>query len=153
MTDTTSSAITKSTAIINSSPITNSGSSTAPDSAITRATVSAWVERYLGAWRSNDPADIGGLFSADGEYHEAPYDTDWIGREEIVAGWRSRWDWQQGGWTFDWHLVSLDGATAVISGVGRYTELGEFDNLWTVVFRTPEVCEDFRMLNTEREGD
>lgn len=121
--------------------------------AISRTTVIAWVERYLEAWRTNDSADIAALFADHGEYHETPYNTVWVGRDQIVAGWRSRWDWQQGGWSFDWRLVSLDGATAVISGVGRYIELGDFDNVWTVTFRTPELCESFRMLNTERDSD
>lgn len=115
-------------------------------------TVTAWVDRYLVAWRSNDPADIAGLFTEDGEYHESPYETDWIGRGEIVEGWRSRWNWQEGGWTFEWWLVSIDGATAVITGVGRYAKLGDFDNHWTLVFRTPEQCEHFTMVNTERDG-
>lgn len=118
--------------------------------AITVETVTAWVDRYLTAWRTNDPQDIAGLFTGDGEYHEGPYETHWIGRDEIVAGWRSRWDWQQGGWSFDWQIVSMDGATAVITGVGRYTKLGNYDNQWSVTFRTPDQCENFTMVNTER---
>jgi hypothetical protein len=120
---------------------------------ITTETVTSWVDRYLTAWKTNDPDDIAGLFTEDGEYHEGPYETDWIGREQIVTGWRSRWDWQQGGWSFDWQLVSIDGATAVITGVGRYPKLGNFDNHWTVTFRTPEECENFTMINTERAED
>ena len=122
-------------------------------STVTAKTVTAWVERYVHAWESNDPDDIAGLFTEDGEYHESPYSTDWVGQGEIVAGWRDRWDWQQGGWSFEWQFVSLDGATATISGVGRYADLGDFDNLWTVTFRGPELCADFRMTNTERHAD
>lgn len=113
----------------------------------------AWVDRYITAWRTNDPGDIAGLFTEDAEYHETPYETDWIGRLEIVDGWQSRWDWQQDGWTFDWQLVSLEGATAVITGIGRYTALGTFDNSWTVRFRTAELCESFTMVNTELSED
>lgn len=91
-----------------------------------------------------------GLFSEDAEYHESPYKTDWVGRAEIVAGWQSRWDWQQGGWDFEWRLVSIDGPTAVVTGLGRYAKLGDFDNHWTVRFRSPELCESFTMINTER---
>ena len=124
---------------------------TTNDLVITAETVTAWVDRYLAAWKTNEPEDIAGLFAEDGEYHEGPYQTDWIGRDEIVAGWRSRWDWQQGGWGFDWQIDSIDGPTAVITGVGCYTKLGKFDNTWTVTFRTPEQCGNFTMLNTERE--
>lgn len=112
--------------------------------------VAAWVARYVRAWETNAAADIAALFTADAEYHESPYETDWVGRDEIVAGWRSRWNWQKGGWSFSWNLVSLDGPVAVVEGVGRYRELGDFDNLWTLTFRTPELCEDFTMVNTER---
>jgi uncharacterized protein (TIGR02246 family) len=126
---------------------------TTNDITITPDTVTAWVDRYLAAWTTNDPEDIAGLFTEDGEYHEGPYKTDWTGRDEIVEGWRSRWDWQQGGWSFDWQLVSITGATAVITGVGRYTKLGNFDNHWTVTFGTPELCANFAMVNTAREED
>lgn len=29
----------------------------------------------------------------------------------------------------------------------------DFDNHWTVTFRTPELCENFTMINTERLAD
>ena len=116
-------------------------------------TVAAWVERYLAAWRTNDASDIASLFTEDGEYHEGPYETEWIGRGEIVDGWQSRWDWQEGGWDFDWQLESIDGATAVIIGVGRYTKLGAFDNHWAVTFGTPELCKNFAMINTAHDDD
>jgi ketosteroid isomerase-like protein len=118
--------------------------------AVTAEDVAAWTARYIRAWETNDAHDIASLFTEDAEYHESPYETDWIGRDEIVEGWRSRWGWQQGGWTFDWNLVSLDGPVAVVQGVGRYTELGNFDNVWTLTFRTPELCDSFQMVNTER---
>lgn len=114
--------------------------------------VVAWTERYVRAWETNDPLDIAVLFTEDAEYHESPYETNWIGRDAIIEGWRSRWSWQQGGWSFRWQLDSLVGGTAVVSGVGSYTELGEFDNVWTITFRTPELCESFTMVNTEREN-
>lgn len=126
---------------------------TASHPTITTATVTAWIDRYLVAWKTNDRADIAALFTEDGEYHESPYQTDWIGRDRIVAGWRSRWDWQQGGWSFDYVIDSIDGSTAVISGIGRYTKLGDFDNHWTIRFDTPELCADFRMVNNERDVD
>jgi len=120
---------------------------------VSAETITAWVDRYVAAWRTNDPVDIAGLFTEDGEYHEGPYETDWVGRDEIVDGWRSRWHWQKGGWSFEWNLVSIEGSTAVVTGVGRYTQLGNFDNHWTVRFRTPELCESFTMINTERGED
>jgi hypothetical protein len=112
--------------------------------------VALWVDGYLRAWRSNAPSDIAALFSEDAEYHESPYETEWIGRDEIVEGWRSRWDWQAGGWDYEWSLVSVHGHTVEITGVGHYKTLGDFDNRWTVTFDENGLATRFEMLNTER---
>jgi hypothetical protein len=113
-------------------------------------TIARWVGGYVQAWTSNSRADIAALFTEDAEYHEEPFDTEWVGRDEIVDGWRGRWDWQQGGWTFEWLITSVDNLTAVITGIGHYTELGDFDNVWTVTFDESGVCRRFEMFNTER---
>jgi hypothetical protein len=119
-------------------------------SSITTDSVSRWVEGYLRAWETNDPSDIATLFTEDAEYHEAPFDTQWVGRDEIVEGWQGRWDWQQGGWTFEWSVASDDGMVVVITGIGHYMELGDFDNVWTVTFDESGRCTRFEMVNTER---
>jgi len=128
---------------------TTSDTSAAPTPTI--ESVTHWVEGYVQAWSTNASADIAALFSDDAEYHESPYDTEWIGRDEIVEGWQSRWDWQQGGWTFDWSIASIDGATVVVTGVGHYTKLGNFDNVWTLTFDEAGQCTRFEMLNTEQD--
>jgi hypothetical protein len=121
-----------------------------PTTPVTAESVTRWVEAYLRAWQTNDRDDIAALFTADAEYHESPFDTEWIGRDEIVEGWQGRWDWQQGGWTFDWTITSIEHLSAVITGVGHYTELGDFDNAWTVTFNEFGRCTRFEMVNTER---
>ncbi|MFI5846028.1 nuclear transport factor 2 family protein [Catenuloplanes sp. NPDC051500] len=113
--------------------------------------VTAWITRYEHAWRTNDPADIVALFTADAEYHEEPYETHWIGRDAIVTGWRSRWGWQQGGWEFSSEITEISCDTVTITGVGVYAELGTFDNRWTVTF-TGDRCTRFHMVNTERDS-
>lgn len=118
---------------------------------ITAATVNAWIEQYLVAWHSNEPSDIAELFTPDAEYHESPYSTHWIGRDEIIAGWRGRWDWQQGGWTFEHTTQSIEGDTAVVKGVGHYAELGDFGNHWTLTFDISGRCVRFSMINSEQE--
>lgn len=45
----------------------------------------AWVEGYLRAWRTNDPEDIGGLFTDGALYEPQPYGAPWRGRDEIDA--------------------------------------------------------------------
>ncbi|WP_164703067.1 nuclear transport factor 2 family protein [Modestobacter sp. KNN46-3] len=116
----------------------------------TTASITRWVEDYVTAWKSNARADIEDLFTDDAEYHESPFDTQWIGRDAIVEGWRSRWDWQSGGWEFEWSITAIDGWDVVITGIGRYAKLGDFDNLWTVTFDGSGRCRRFVMVNTER---
>ncbi|WP_326726315.1 nuclear transport factor 2 family protein [Streptomyces sp. NBC_00243] len=111
--------------------------------------VEAWVEEYVLAWRSNRPEVIAALFSAHAEYHEWPYATDWVGREEIVQGWLGRAAWQEGGWEFEWSVLTVNGDTAAVEGTGRYKELGTFANLWTVTFDSRGKCAMFRMWNNE----
>ena len=91
---------------------------------LTEGQVTRWVEGYVRAWQSAKTADIEALFSEDAESHEWPYKTDWIGRDEIVQGWKDREAWQQGGWSFDWEILLINGDTAAIKGTGVYAELG-----------------------------
>jgi hypothetical protein len=116
----------------------------------TEQQVKEWVESYVHAWRTGAAKDIKALFAPKAEYHELPYKTDWIGRDEIVAGWLSRQDWQQGGWDFDWSILTITGDTAAIGGTGVYKELGSFTNLWTVTFDQSGRCTIFRMWNNEK---
>ncbi|MFE9533231.1 nuclear transport factor 2 family protein [Streptomyces sp. NPDC006691] len=116
---------------------------------VTEDQVRTWVEGYLRAWTSSSEKDIAALFTPQAEYHEWPYETDWIGRDAIVEGWQSRTPWQEGGWTFDWSLLTLNGDTAAIACTGRYKELGTFANLWTVTFDKNARCTMFRMWNNE----
>jgi hypothetical protein len=131
-------------------PMTNSSSLPAPTpDGVTTEAVTAWINDYVHAWQTNEPADIAALFAENAEYHESPFDTEWIGRDDIIEGWRGRWNWQQGGWTFEWEIASIRGRTAVITGVGHYTELGDFDNVWTVTFDELGRSTRFEMVNTE----
>ncbi len=118
-------------------------------SGLSETQVATWVERYVHAWRTADRGDVAALFTQDAEYHEWPYETSLIGRAAIVDGWLSRQPWQEGGWTFDWSLLMLTGDTAAVKGVGVYTELGTFDNLWAVTLAADGRCRMFRMWNNE----
>jgi len=117
---------------------------------VTTEQAEAWVAAYVHAWRTNDPVDIEQLFTVDAEQHEWPYETHWIGRDAIVAGWQQRGPWQEGGWSFDdWSVLSVNGDTFAVDGVGEYVELGRFKNLWTVTLDDDGRCTVFRMWNNE----
>ena len=108
-----------------------------------------WVNGYVKAWTTCDPKDISALFAKDAESHEWPYVTAWLGRQQIIDGWRERAQWQEGGWTFDWSLLAVSGDTFAIKGTGVYTKLGTFDNLWVVTLNDQHRCIVFRMWNNE----
>ena len=130
---------------------TTTNTTAAPIASVTPEAITAWVEKYLHAWETNVTADIEALFTEDAEYHENPFSTEWIGRNEIVEGWQSRWDWQQGGWTFEWNTAKVEGLTVTIVGIGHYAKLGDFDNQWTVTFDSTGRSSRFEMVNTERD--
>ena len=54
---------------------------------MTHDDVQRWLDRYVEAWKSYDPATIGDLFSADAEYRYHPWDEPETGRETIVTDW------------------------------------------------------------------
>jgi len=116
---------------------------------ISKEHVDAWVQGYVRAWKSTDPADIEALFTEDAESYEWPYETAWVGREAIIEGWLGRQGWQDGGWSFDWELLTINGDTFAVKGLGKYRKLGRFDNLWVVTLATDGRCSTFRMWNNE----
>ncbi len=54
---------------------------------MTHDDVQVWLDRYVAAWKSFDPAEIGDLFSEDAEYRYHPWDEPLRGRDAIVADW------------------------------------------------------------------
>jgi hypothetical protein len=54
---------------------------------MTSADVQAWLDRYVQAWLTYDPGQIGDLFSQDGEYRYHPWDEPVRGRDAIVRSW------------------------------------------------------------------
>jgi hypothetical protein len=114
--------------------------------------MNAWVERYLAAWRSDSPPDIAALFSVAATYHEEPSQATWTGHDAIVAGWQARSAEQHGDWAFDWEVLSQVGGSAVVTGVGHYDELGDFDNLWTIDLNEDGRCTEFDMITTGQEA-
>ena len=54
---------------------------------VDRAGVATWMDAYRDAWISNDPAEIGALFTDDAVYSIDAFAEPWRGREEIVRRW------------------------------------------------------------------
>ncbi|QAY74745.1 hypothetical protein ET445_16785 [Agromyces protaetiae] len=91
-----------------------------------------WVAGYVQAWQTNDPADIGALFTDDAVYLTAPDATPRRGRDAIVAGWLEDLD-EPGTWAFDWRLLHEAPGIAFIQGRTVYPARGnDYVNLWVL---------------------
>src|SRR5919197_5515905 len=95
--------------------------------------VQTWVDGYVRAWSSNEPADIGQLFANDAAYYTAPYRAPWRGRDAIIANWLARKD-EPGQWRFTWQPLVLGQDVAVIHGQTTYrtTQPHEYSNLGVI---------------------
>jgi uncharacterized protein (TIGR02246 family) len=103
--------------------------------------LAAWIDGYLAAWNSNDPARIGALFTEDATYRTEPHADPWRGRDAVVRGWLEHKD-QPGTTTFHWSLVATDGDLAVVQGETTYPDR-TFSNLWLIRLDGVGACTDF----------
>jgi hypothetical protein len=94
--------------------------------------LTAWMAAYRKAWESNDPADIGALFSEDGVYFKEPL----RGREAIIAMWLENQD-APGTTKFTWKPLSLTDGLAFIQGETDYGTV-RYSNLWVIRLVTDE---------------
>ena len=100
-----------------------------------RKDVEAWIEGYKRAWTTNDPEDIGGLFTDDAAYYTAPFREPWSGRDAIVQGWLDRKE-EPGEWTFRWEILAIDDDLAFVRGQTGYPQEGKtYSNLWVIRLR------------------
>ncbi len=110
---------------------------------MSNSAVAAWVDRYIAAWNSNDPQDIGRLFTADATYYTAPYREPWRGRDEIVREWIARKDEPQ---TFSFRYeVLVDGNDpGIVRGWTHYINpLRDYSNLWSIRLDGDGNCSEF----------
>ena len=97
-----------------------------------RADVEQWVEAYERAWASNDPDEIGALFTDDARYFTAPDREPWTGRDTIVREWLDRKD-EPGDYTFRSEVLGIDGDLAFVRGWTSYVKEGlDYSNLWVI---------------------
>ena len=110
---------------------------------LSSATVQAWLDSYVEAWRSYDREAIGELFSAAAVYSYHPYDKEPLrGREAIVADWLAEPD-EAGSWEASYRPLLIDGDRAVATGESRYTDGKVFSNLYVLRFDEDGRCTEF----------
>jgi hypothetical protein len=116
------------------------------------ATFQGWLDRYIAAWRSGDPAEIGDLFSADARYSYGPYQDPVVGRAAIVASWTEEPD-PPGSWEAEYHPLVVQGDTAVAVGETRYVNEHTFSNVFACRFDGEGRCADFREWYMQRSDE
>jgi hypothetical protein len=119
---------------------------------MTRDDVNRWLERYVAAWKSNDPAEVGDLFAEDAVYRYDPADPEpMAGREAIVQGWLSEGD-EPGSFDASYACWALDGDRAVALGTSTYEqpERRVYDNVFLLVFDGEGRCAEFTDVYLKR---
>lgn len=115
-----------------------------------------WLDRYLDAWRSYDPAAIADLFGEDVSYRYHPSDDPTVGRDAVVASWLGEGE-AAGASTRDalgtydaaYSPVAVDGDVVVATGTSWYREAPEgpvvrtYDNCFVIRFDDDGRCREF----------
>ena len=108
--------------------------------------VQRWLDAYIDAWRTNDPAAIGALFSDDVTYAYQPYREPVRGRDALVEDWLESPD-DPDSWEANYAPYAVDGDRAVAVGESRYLENGKlarlYYNVWLLRFDGQGTCAEF----------
>jgi hypothetical protein len=114
-----------------------------------RKNLQLWLDKYVEAWRTYNPAQIGELFSEDALYFYSPWDEDnpIRGRDAIVAEWRKEPD-SSGSWEAHYEPLVVEGDVAVAQGRTRYIRPDgsidrQFNNIFVLHFDEAGRCERF----------
>lgn len=120
-----------------------------------KATVVAWLEAYVHAWKTYDPQEIGYLFSEDATCAYSPFSEPLHGRTAIVASWFEQKD-APGTYDGDYEPIVIEGNRAVTNGRSQYFESDgttlktEFDNIFVLDFDDAGRCTAYREWYMER---
>lgn len=120
---------------------------------MTHDDVQDWLDRYIDAWRTSDPAAIGELFAEDAEYRYHPWDEPVRGRDAIVRDWvapegdASTLD-APDSWAAHYEPFAVDGDRAVAIGWSRYLAQGDtpeklYHNCYLLEFGRGGRCRSF----------
>ena len=99
-----------------------------------REDVTAWLERYVAAWKSGDRDAIEALFGEDARYRYHPYDEPVVGPAAIADSWLADPD-LPGSFEARYACFAADGDAAVAIGSSTYFgNGGEVDRVYDNVF-------------------
>lgn len=114
-----------------------------------RTEVQDWLIRYVGAWKTGDPEQIGELFGEGAVYSYRPYPRGrtLAGRPAIVEGWLDHTDGPND-WEASYEVFTVDGDRAVAVGATRYFGIDDlpddvFHNCFLLRFDADGRCAEF----------
>ena len=115
---------------------------------LTRDQFAAWLERYLQAWRSADPASIGELFSEDVTYSQDGGQSSIEGREAVVRDWLEAAYEPDASWEASYEPLAIEQQVHVAVGSTRYLRADgvreDFSNIFVIRFDEDGRCRDLR---------
>ncbi len=115
---------------------------------LTRDQFADWLDRYIAAWRSGDPAEIGDLFSEEVVYSQNGGQTSLEGRAAVVADWLADAYEPEAEWEASYEPLAIEEQVHVAVGSTRYLrENGvheDFSNIFVCRFDDDERCCDLR---------
>ena len=114
---------------------------------MTRDDVQRWLDAYVEAWRTYDPARIADLFADDVAYRYQPYLDPVVGRDAVVADWLESPD-AAGSWAARYEPYTVEGDRAVAVGESRYlnpdgSQRTVYFNVWLLRFDGEGRCREF----------
>ena len=118
---------------------------------MTEDNVQRWLDAYIEAWRSYDPAAIADLFSGDATYGYNPWDDPIQGRDAIVSWWRDEPD-EPGSWEASYRPHLIEGSRAITIGETRYADGKVYSNLFELTFARDGRCRGFVEWYMRRPG-
>ena len=114
---------------------------------VERENIDTWMKGYIKAWNSNDPEDIGRLFSRDGRYFDGPFREPWRGRDQIISSWLEQKD-EPGDFDVRYEVLGISENKGFVRGWTNYhnpnhPEWGSYSNLWVIQLNGSGECEEF----------
>ncbi|MGH8951695.1 MAG: nuclear transport factor 2 family protein [Acidimicrobiia bacterium] len=108
--------------------------------------VQGWLDRYVDAWKRNEPGPIESLFTDDAVYRYSPYSSV-DGKAPIVEGWIDNADTPDD-WEASYEVFAVDDDRAVTIGTTRYFAKGEepeklYHNCFLLRFAPDGRCSEF----------
>ena len=115
-----------------------------------------WLQAYVAAWKTYDPAEISALFSAGVEYRYHPYDEPIVGRDDVIASWLGESNGSDaserdapGTYEASYVPIAVDGDRVVATGISTYLEhpggpvAKVFHNCFVIEFDEDGRCREF----------